>query len=232
MKNKIFYKLISIIFIVFGTYLFLLFLYDLYFYKHFYNKLCSIFYCLEYIEFKDYASILATLIGSAFVAYSLFSWKDSFRFNLIKSDIERFRLAAHNLLKNLEMQRGCYLDCEAYIKETEDQGISVQTFDEILTHYTIAIDDLKKLRLNTITLVHEFKFERNYFILHGGNKNREEFNKSFSIMIRTLDIIQNNFEKNDIKSFKINIIEFHRSYESFHKIFIKILDETYNLLNK
>ncbi|WP_410250110.1 hypothetical protein, partial [Acinetobacter baumannii] len=83
MKNSIFLKLFSIIFIVFGTYLFLLFLYDLYFYKHLYNKVCSILYCLEFIEFKDYASILATLIGSSFVAYSLFSWKDTFRFNII-----------------------------------------------------------------------------------------------------------------------------------------------------
>ncbi|MFL9550777.1 hypothetical protein, partial [Acinetobacter baumannii] len=199
---------------------------------HLYNKFCSIFYCLEYIEFKDYASILATLIGSAFVAYSLFSWKDSFRFNLVKNDIERFRQASHNLLKNLEMQRGCYLDCEAYIKEKEDKGSPVKKFEDILTDYAIALDDIKKRRLDTIILAHEFRFERNYFVLHGGSNNRDEFNNSFRIMIRSLDYLHNDFINNDINNFKKNIVEFHKAYGDFHKVFIKILDETYELLSK
>lgn len=218
--------------LVFATYLSLLFLYDYYFYKHLYLNFCSHIYCFEFVEFKDYASILATLIGSAFVAYSLFSWKDTFRYNLVKNDLERFRNASHNFLKNIEMQRGCYLDCEAYIKEEEDKGVPVHNFDDILIDYANSVEEMKNLRLNTITLSHEFRFERNYFILHGGSKNRDVFNKSFNVMIRSLDSLHNDFIKNDLISFKKNIIEFHIVYEDFHKIFIAILEETYKLLNK
>ncbi|MGL2936209.1 hypothetical protein [Acinetobacter baumannii] len=232
MKNSIFLKLFSILFIVFGTYLFLLFLYDLYFYKHLYNKVCSILYCLEFIEFKDYASILATLIGSAFVAYSLFSWKDTFRFNIIKNDIERFRQASHNLLKNIDMQRGCFLDCEAYIKDKEDKGIPVKEFKDVLYNYELALEDITNKRFSTIALFHDFRFERNYFIIHGGNNNKDDFNNSFKTMISRLDHLHNDFENNDIPSFKVNIIEFNKAYEDFHKKFIDILGEIYYLLNK
>ncbi|MBU0371603.1 hypothetical protein KN506_18360, partial [Acinetobacter baumannii] len=85
---------------------------------------------------------------------------------------------------------------------------------------------------STIALFHDFRFERNYFIIHGGNNNKDDFNNSFKTMISRLDHLHNDFENNDIPSFKVNIIEFNKAYEDFHKKFIDILGEIYYLLNK
>ncbi|MFY0112496.1 hypothetical protein ABTU74_21965 [Acinetobacter baumannii] len=232
MKNNIFFKLIAIIFYVFGTYWFLLFLYDLYFYKHFYNKFCSFFYCLEYIEFKDYASIIATLIGSAFVAYSLFSWKDTFKFNLVKNDIERFRFATHNLMKNLNSQFGSFADQVDSIEIAKGKGIEVADFNITLVHYEDCITQLNALRVSTIELYNEFTFEIKYFILHGGKIDADDFTTKLKDFLNSLDELHSAFNDNNITEYLNAYPKCEEKKRIFTKDAGKLLSEIYKILNK
>ncbi len=232
MWNDIFNRLKLIIFWVFVPYLALLYIYDFYFYKKLYVNFCSTFYCLENIEFKDFASILATLMGSGLVAYSLFSWKDNFKYNLVKSDLERFRFSIHELKKNLESQKSCFSDPISYMEELYSSYNYVpNSFSNIIHDYPAAKLDLSNLRNETIKVIQEFKFERTYYELHGGKLNISTFDKKLREMISELDKLHNSFNNDNIPQFKNEFQVFTTAYKSINQEINSLLKETYKLLS-
>ncbi|KRI61161.1 hypothetical protein APC62_09660 [Acinetobacter pittii] len=230
MKNNIFFKLISIIFIVFGTYLFLLFLYDFYFYKKLYIKVCSFFYCFEFIEFKDYASILATLIGSAFVAYSLFSWVDSFKYNLKKGDIDRFREATHNLMKTINILHGEFTDICVFIDDRISVNVNTKDFNTIVLDYEGTVSNINTLSMNLVHQYHAFIFESRYFTLHGGEFDLDQLKVKRTEFEEILGYMISDLEDNKTLDFRGQITVFEKKYTDFNNDLSEILDKTYEML--
>lgn len=233
MKNNIFFKLISIIFYVFATYWFLLFLYDLYFYKHFYTKFCSFIYCLEYIEFKDYASILATLIGSAFVAYSLFSWKDIYILGLEKKDLESFRDVLHEKMQNIEIIYGSFADQYTYINDCIiNKNLSISSFNETIQDYKSVKEDLKNLRIDLLKTNNKFRLHRKYFIIYGGYLDQKKFDEEFMHFVLIQDKIMNSMEDDNVQFFLNNFIDYENKYKFMNTILNEILKNNIKLLKR
>ncbi|HCA5024665.1 hypothetical protein [Acinetobacter baumannii] len=230
MRNNIFVKLTSIILLVFGTYLFLLFLYDFYFYKKYYLKVCSKIYCFDHIEFKDYASILATLIGSAFVAYSLFSWADNFKYNLKKGDIDRFRQVIHNLMKTLTIIHGDYSDISSYIEVCETSGRDASSFENMIVNFKGNLTALTDLAMKADQQFHEFTFESRYFILHGGNLDLINLKDKRKKLYTIIGFMLADLHRDNVTDFKLHANKFETLYKEFNSELLNILDKTYESL--
>ncbi|MEA1228745.1 hypothetical protein ODQ17_05160 [Acinetobacter sp. IRS14] len=230
MKNNIFIKISSIIFFVFISYLVLLFLYDFYFYKHLYIKICSIFYCFEFIEFKDYASILATLIGSAFVAYSLFSWADNFKYNLKKGDIDRFRMTTHNFMKTINIIHGEYKDIYSFIINSESLKVDSSKFENLVVNFKGNLDELNILTFKFSQQYHEFIFDSRYYQLHGGNLDLVSLKDKYKKLMEVTGFLLSDLHNNEVQEFKIQIPEFESLYNEFDSELSRILDKTYEIL--
>lgn len=230
MKNNIFFKLTSIIFFVFISYLTLLFLYDFYFYKHLYIKICPIIYCFEFIEFKDYASILATLIGSAFVAYSLFSWADNFKYNLKKGDIDRFRETTHNLMKTINVIHGDYSDIYSFIINFESCNGDTSNFENIVVNFKGNVAELNTLTTKFVHQYHEFIFESRYYKLHGGKLDLVGLKDKYKQLTQVMGFMLGDLHNNNVQEFKNQNIEFEIFYAEFNNELSKILDKTYEIL--
>lgn len=230
MRNNIFLKLTSIILLVFGTYLFLLFLYDFYFYKKYYVKVFSKIYCFNHIEFKDYASILATLIGSAFVAYSLFSWVDSFKYSLTKGDIDRFRETTHNLMKTLNIINGEITDICKFIDDHIAAGELANDFNKIVFNYEKTFSNINEIALKFAPQFHAFIFESRYYKLHGGDLNLDYLNRQRTEFEEVLGYMLSDFKDNKTHDFRKQLIIFEKIYNEFNGELSKTLDKTYEML--
>ncbi|MFP0263779.1 hypothetical protein [Acinetobacter pittii] len=230
MKNNIFFRLISIIFFVFISYLSLLFIYDFYFYKHLYIKICPVVYCFEFIEFKDYASILATLIGSAFVAYSLFSWADNFKYNLKKGDIDRFRMTTHNFMKTINIIHGDYKDIYSFIINFESLKADTSKFENFVVNYQGNLNELNILTTKLAQQYHEFIFDSRYYKLHGGSLDLVSLKDKFKELTKVMGFMLGDLHNNDVQEFKNQTLEFENLYNDFNSELSEILDKTYEIL--
>lgn len=239
--KKIFYSIIRKINGLKFIYLFLLFFfiyylfllgYDLYFKKNYYIFICDKVYCIDNIEYKDYASVVATLIGSAFVFYSLFTWKDNFKFNLTKNDIERFRFATHALMKNLDTQFDSFSDQYEYINEAKNKGTVVNDFNTTVAHYNESISECKTKRLLTIDLFNDFRFERKYFVLHGGKTDRYDFDVKHKNFINSLDELHCAFIDNKVDEFLRVYPICKAKKDVLDKEFINLIFEIHKILRK
>ncbi|MGL2935856.1 hypothetical protein [Acinetobacter baumannii] len=230
MKNQTLFKLFLIISSVFLTYIFLLFIYDYYFYKEFYLKVCSIFYCFEFIEFKDYASILATLIGSAFVAYSLFSWADNFKYNLKKGDIDRFRMTTHNFMKTINIIHGNYKDIYSFIINFESLNGDTSKFEKFVVNFKGNLEELNILTTKFAQQYHEFIFDSRYYRLHGGNLDLVSLEGKYKELTKVMGFMLGDLHNNDVQEFKNQALEFERLYNELNSELSEILDKTYEIL--
>lgn len=233
MRKNIFYKQARILVAVFAIYISLIFIYDLYFHMHWYEKVCSTFYCFENIEFKDYASILATLIGSAFVAIGLFTSKEFYVLGLEKKDLEKFRDVVHEKMQNIEIIYGCFSDQYTYINECKNtKKIVITSFKQTIQNYNSEIDETRSLRKNLLNTNNRFRLYRKYFIIYGGTLNQEEFDKEFHKFVLIQDKIMNSIEDDDVNYFLTNFLDYEENYKLINSILVGILEKNIMLLRR
>lgn len=218
---------------VFAIYIFFIFIYDLYFYKQWYLKVCSIVYCLENIEFKDYASILATLIGSAFVAIGLFSWKDVYILSLEKKDLETFRDVLHEKIQNIEIIYGSFADQYTYINDYITKNtLKISSFDDTIQDYTSVKKYLNDLRDKLLITNNKFRLHRKYFIVYGGSLDLKKFDAEFMDFVLLQDKIMNSIEDDNVQYFLNNFIDYENKYKTMNTILNEILDHNIKLLKR
>ncbi|WP_427837890.1 hypothetical protein ABUS21_12115 [Acinetobacter baumannii] len=233
MRKDILYKQAKILVAVFAIYILLIFIYDLYFHLRWYEKVCSTVYCFENIEFKDYASILATLIGSAFVAIGLFSWREFYVLGLEKKDLEDFRGVVHEKMQNIEMIYGCFYDQYTYINECiKTQNLKITSFSQTIQNYAAEIEETRLLRKDLLKTNNKFRLHRKYFIIYGGTLNQKEFDNEFHKFILIQDKIMNSIEEDDVNYFLTNFTDYEDNYRYINSILVKILANNINLLRR